>query len=536
MCYTYDNLSRVTARTVKKLSDNSVVSTETFNYDAAGNVTSAPDSSFQYDTNNRLISFNGNTVEYDLDGNMLSNGSLSCTYDSANRLVFADGHTYTYNAEDVRIRNLCAEDDTTYTYNTNAKLSMLLMKTTGEVVTKYVYGKGLIGEEVNNTFKTYHFDCRGSTIAITDASGNITDTFAYDTYGKLISRTGTSKVIFGYNGRDGVVTDGNGLIYMRARYYSPEMKRFINADIIAGKLSNAITLNRFAYVNGNPVSFVDPFGLSVWSWLKDKYNDAKDWAVDTYNNAKNAVIETYNNAKNFVVDTYNDAKQVVVETYNEVKDWAVDTYNDAKQAVVNAYQEVKDWTVDTYNEVKDRVITTTNNVVSWVDNNVVKPVTKAATAVGDWFEETGEWLNENARNKDGSYALYDNQRFNKNSVFHEQILAFTPSGPSFNLKEGNVGLGSLSVDALTGGWEGEHTNLSLLDFGHAEVSAEMSDGQVSVGALASIWSPSFSVTFFGVTIEVGAEVGAIGAGIDIGKKGFKANGAYAFGVSLSVSW
>ena len=35
MCYTYDNLSRVTARTVKKLSDKSVVSTETFNYDAA---------------------------------------------------------------------------------------------------------------------------------------------------------------------------------------------------------------------------------------------------------------------------------------------------------------------------------------------------------------------------------------------------------------------------------------------------------------------------------------------------------------------
>ena len=62
MCYTYDNLSRVTARTVKKLSDNSVVSTETFNYDAAGNVTSAPDSSFQYDTNNRLISWGGNTV------------------------------------------------------------------------------------------------------------------------------------------------------------------------------------------------------------------------------------------------------------------------------------------------------------------------------------------------------------------------------------------------------------------------------------------------------------------------------------------
>ena len=358
MCYTYDNLSRVTARTVKKLSDNSVVSTETFNYDAAGNVTSAPDSSFQYDTNNRLVVFNGNSVSYDPDGNMLSNGSLTCTYDSANRLVSAGGHTHTYNAEDVRIRNLCSDEDTTYTYNTNAKLSMLLMKTANGVVTKYVYGKGLIGEEVNNTFKTYHFDCRGSTIAITDASGNITDTFAYDTYGKLLTRTGTSKVIFGYNGRDGVVTDDNGLIYMRARYYSPEMKRFINADVVAGAISNAITLNRFAYANGNPVSFVDPFGLHVFDWFNkagewigNKANDIKDWAVDTYNEAKDAIVDTYNEVKDWVVDTYNDAKQAIVETYNEVKDQVIDTYNDTKIAF--------------------------KATASWVDNNVVKPSKEA---------------------------------------------------------------------------------------------------------------------------------------------------------------
>ncbi len=317
---------------------------EVFAYDAAGNVTSAPDSSFQYDTNNRLISWGGNTVSYDLDGNMLSNASLTCTYDSANRLVSAGAHTYTYNAEDVRIRNLCADEDTTYTYSTNAKLSKLLCKTTGGVTTKYVYGRGLIGEEVNNTFKTYHFDCRGSTIAITDASGNITDTFAYDTYGKLLTRTGTSEIIFGYNGRYGVVTDDNGLIYMRERYYSPAMKRFINADVIAGAISNAITLNRFAFANGNPVSFVDPFGLSpfdgIINWFGNKANDIKDWAVDTYNEAKDAIVDTYNEVKDWVVDTYNDAKQAIVETYNEVKDWTVDTYNDVKERVNNNYDNV----------------------------------------------------------------------------------------------------------------------------------------------------------------------------------------------------
>ena len=263
MCYTYDCLNRVTARTVKKLSDNSVISSETFTYDAAGNITDAPDGCFQYDTNNRLVVFCGNTVTYDLDGNMTNDGVCSYTYDSANRLTSFGGHAYTYTSADIRIRNLCADEDTTYTYNTNCKLSQLLTKTTNGTVTKYVYGRGLIGEETSGAFKTYHFDCRGSTIAITDASGNITDTFAYDTYGKLTSRTGTSKVIFRYNGRDGVVTDDNGLIYLRARYYSPEMKRFINADIVAGEISNAITLNRFAYANGNPVSFVDPFGLSA---------------------------------------------------------------------------------------------------------------------------------------------------------------------------------------------------------------------------------------------------------------------------------
>ena len=38
---------------------------------------------------------------------------------------------------------------------------------------------------------------------------------------------------------DGVITDGNGLIYMRARYYSPDMRRFINADVVVGDISNA---------------------------------------------------------------------------------------------------------------------------------------------------------------------------------------------------------------------------------------------------------------------------------------------------------
>ena len=138
----------------------------------------------------------------------------------------------------------------------------------------------------NNRLVSYN----GSEITY-DADGNITDTFTYDTYGKLTERIGTSEIIFLYNGRNGVVTDQNGLLYMRARYYSPDLKRFVNMDIIAGEITDPATLNRYAYANGNPVSNIDPFGLSaergnnsnVISGLQGLYNLAYNYYNYVYN-------------------------------------------------------------------------------------------------------------------------------------------------------------------------------------------------------------------------------------------------------------
>ncbi len=64
-----------------------------------------------------------------------------------------------------------------------------------------------------------------------------------------------------YNGQYGVSTDMNGLYYMRARYYDQSIKRFINRDVLSGDIGNSQSLNRFSYVQGNPVSLTDPFGL-----------------------------------------------------------------------------------------------------------------------------------------------------------------------------------------------------------------------------------------------------------------------------------
>ena len=60
-----------------------------------------------------------------------------------------------------------------------------------------------------------------------------------------------------YNGYYGVQTDPNGLLYMRARYYSPTLRRFLNADPIGF----AGGMNWYAFANGNPIMYMDPSGL-----------------------------------------------------------------------------------------------------------------------------------------------------------------------------------------------------------------------------------------------------------------------------------
>jgi RHS repeat-associated protein len=76
-----------------------------------------------------------------------------------------------------------------------------------------------------------------------------------------VSRQGPTPNPFTYNGRDGVVDDGSGLYFMRTRYYAPELMRFTQKDQRGQpKLDDPQSLNRYAYVKGDPVRFVDPNG------------------------------------------------------------------------------------------------------------------------------------------------------------------------------------------------------------------------------------------------------------------------------------
>jgi len=228
---------------------------------------SPPTRTMTYDDDNRLASVDGNNVTVDSDGNLTSGPLTNDTfaayaYDARNRLQNAGGVTNVYDAVNNRIGQTFGTNIISYVVNPNTKLPQVLMRIKNGVTNYYIYGAGLLYQvtetaTATNTL-TYHYDFRGSTIALSGDNGLVTDRMEYSAYGSATYRVGTNDTPFLFNGRYGVMTDPNGLLYMRSRYYSPFLCRFINPD----PSGFAGGLNMYAYANGNPVSYLDPFGLN----------------------------------------------------------------------------------------------------------------------------------------------------------------------------------------------------------------------------------------------------------------------------------
>jgi RHS repeat-associated protein len=179
-------------------------------------------------------------------------------------LLNAGGATNIYDAMNNRIGQAQGTNVATFVVNPNNKLPQVLMRVKNGVTNYYIYGSGLLYQITETaTFtntRTYHYDYRGSAIALSADSGLVTDRIEYSAYGLTTYRIGGTDTPFLFNGRYGVQTDGNGLLYMRARHYNPYLCRFISAD--PSGFSGG--LNHYAYANGNPVSYLDPFGLTNW--------------------------------------------------------------------------------------------------------------------------------------------------------------------------------------------------------------------------------------------------------------------------------
>ena len=211
-----------------------------------------------YDYANEMLAYDGNNLTYDANGNLTSDGTKTYTWDARNRLVGINGPSLT----------------ASFSYDA---LGRRTSKTINGVTTEFIYdGQDIIQEIVNGaktnyirtlnvdepltritpdgTVRHYVRDALGSTIALTDDTGAVKTTYTYDAFGNATATGETSDNPFQYTGRE---NDGTGLYYYRARYYSPEMRRFICPDPI--RLRGGI--NFYLYTSDNPTNNVDSLGL-----------------------------------------------------------------------------------------------------------------------------------------------------------------------------------------------------------------------------------------------------------------------------------
>ena len=112
----------------------------------------------------------------------------------------------------------------------------------------YVHGLDLISQnrpaETGKSF--YHVDGLGSTRALTNASGLVTDRYIYDAFGRTIGQVGSTGNVYLFAGEQRDLA--TGLDYLRARWMSPSVGRFYGMDPFEGVLRDPVTLHRFTYI------------------------------------------------------------------------------------------------------------------------------------------------------------------------------------------------------------------------------------------------------------------------------------------------
>jgi len=209
-------------------------------------------------------------VSYDKRGNLTgllspSSAEPYAAYDALNRMTTIGGSQHRYDAARNRIETIRAGVTTRYLWDMDNGLPDLLatLNENNEIQDRYLHGpSGLLAhKDSNGTVRFIHQDFNANVVAITDGNGELTESYAYTPYGNSAGINGDTEFPFRFAGGVGAMTDPEGVIYMRARYYHPGLRQFTSADLVPGNLAKPQSLGRYNYVEGMALTGVDPSGL-----------------------------------------------------------------------------------------------------------------------------------------------------------------------------------------------------------------------------------------------------------------------------------
>jgi RHS repeat-associated protein len=235
----------------------------TYTYDLTGNPT---DRSAVVGSNNRLTSYDGWTLTYDLEGNLTGKSktgqpTYGFTWTAWGKLatVTVNGSTaatYAYDGLGRRVARTAGGSTQHFIYQEEDLL--LSLSSSGAVVDEYTYLPGIdqpLGLRRSGTQYYYHTDANGNVLALTNVAGTVVNQYSYTPFGVAESvLEGVSNALrFASREWDADA----GLYYNRARWYDPQLQRFISQDPIG--IDGG--MNLYTYANNDPVNGFDPTGL-----------------------------------------------------------------------------------------------------------------------------------------------------------------------------------------------------------------------------------------------------------------------------------
>ena len=296
--YVYDALGRMVRA---NNGDSDVELTETYEYDARGNIVSR--TRYNYTTaetptrpkktitykyedaswSDLLTEYDGQKLTYDNIGNPLTyRDGMTMTWKHGRSLrdIQKDGETqgsYNYNGDGLRTYKSTKGYGTTEYHILDGQYVGETKTLNGKTYhTLYLYDEAgsIIGLQENG--ETYYFvkNLQGDVIGILDSKGEAVGYYFYDVWGniaKVYSNSNWDEVSdpehialrnpFRYRGY--MYDEESGLYYLQSRYYDPVTGRFVNADGFVSTGQGLMGNNMFAYCNDNPVMFVDPTGRFI---------------------------------------------------------------------------------------------------------------------------------------------------------------------------------------------------------------------------------------------------------------------------------
>ena len=293
--FQYDRLDRLSLARVSSHTDPTEAynHSTTYRYDLSGNITHKSDlGSYQYDQPYRLASAGSRhqNYRYDANGNVTSGGGRRFIWSSFNKptRMSQGGATtsFSYGPERHRYRRIDQlEGQTTTRLYLGKRYEQI---STGDRTTHkyFIYAGDQLaaihfdevdhrGDQSDYQTRYLHTDALGSVDLITDGAGGVVDKLSFDPSGQR--RTATWRSVQqrlgqaslaplltnrGFTGHEHV--DALGIIHMNGRIYDPELGRFLSADPTMQHPYSTQGQNRYAYVQNNPLKYVDMSGFGFF--------------------------------------------------------------------------------------------------------------------------------------------------------------------------------------------------------------------------------------------------------------------------------